>query len=137
MSKFDELLQNYVNSDYEVLVNIAREALGKVLPTCQAVDPDNKGMLMLSSIILSAVGADGVLTAKEREFLRDVLGLDDEQISKYIKMYDSNMVDLVNNFADKLSDDVKTQTLTLIICVAACDEKISREETAFIRKILD
>ena len=87
--------------------------------------------------ILTAIGADGVLSSKERQFLRDVLGLSDDSITKYIKMYDSRMVDLVNTFADRSSSEIKGHTMMLIMSVCACDEKISREETAFIRKILE
>jgi uncharacterized tellurite resistance protein B-like protein len=126
-----------VNQDYSTLVAFGKKALGHVLPACQAVDKQNNGMFMASSIILTAIGADGVLSSKERQFLRDVLGLSDDSITKYIKMYDSRMVDLVNTFADRSSSEIKGHTMMLIMSVCACDETISRDETAFIRKIME
>ncbi|MBQ8894534.1 MAG: TerB family tellurite resistance protein [Clostridia bacterium] len=137
MASFNEMMQKYVDADYETLVAIAKDSIVELLPTCKKVDTEHEGMFMLTSIVLSAIGADGVLTAKEKQFLRDVLGLSDEQISTFIKMYSSKMVDLVDKFADDLSQDIKIQTISLVLSVASVDEKISREETAFIRKLLD
>jgi uncharacterized tellurite resistance protein B-like protein len=137
MASFNETLQNMVNQDYSTLVAFGKKALGHLLPACKAVDQQNNGLFMASSIILTAIGADGVLSTKERQFLRDVLGLSDDAITKYIKMYDSRMVDLVNTFADRSSSEIKGHTMMLVMSVCACDEKITREETAFIRKILE
>ena len=136
MATFNELMQKYVNEDYSTLVAFSQKALANLIPVCNKVDPDNDGFKMVSSLVLSAIGADGTLTALERKFLGDVLGLSDENISKYIKMYNSRMADLVDHFADSLTTDIKADTAMLIICICACDEKISREETAFIRKLL-
>lgn len=134
---FNELMQKYVNSDYETLVALAQKALVNLLPACKAVDPDNDGLFMATSIILAAIGADGVLTGLEKKLLKDALGQDDEVIEKFISLYDSRMVELVDHFADKTNDDIKADTLMLITAVAAVDEKISREETALIKKIME
>ena len=136
MATFNELMQKYVNEDYSTLVAFSQKALANLIPVCKKVDPDNDGFMMVSSLVLSAIGADGTLTALERKFLGDVLGLSAENISQYIKMYNSRMADLVDHFADSLTTDIKADTAMLIICICACDEKISREETAFIRKLL-
>ena len=136
MATFNELMQKYVNEDYSTLVAFSQKALANLIPVCKKVDPDNDGFMMVSSLVLSAIGADGTLTALERKFLGDVLGLSDENISKYIKMYNSRMADLVDHFAASLTTHIKADTAMLIICICACDEKISREETAFIRKLL-
>ena len=136
MATFNELMQKYVNEDYSTLVAFSQKALANLIPVCKKVDPDNDGFMMVSSLVLSAIGADGTLTALERKFLGDVLGLSDENISKYIQMYNSRMADLVDHFADSLTTDIKADTAMLIICICACDEKISREQTAFIRKLL-
>ena len=137
MPTFNELLQHYVNLDYSELVGIAKKAMVDLLPACKAVDKDHNGMMMLTSIMLTAIGADGVLTDLERTFLRDVMDVDDETVSKFIKLYDSRMVSLVDEFADKLNKDVKVNVMTLVLCIASIDEKISREETALLRKLLE
>lgn len=137
MATLNEILQQYVNADYETLVAVAQKALVNLMPVCKQIDPDNEGVLMASSIILAAIGADGVLTAKERQFITDVIGLGNEAIDNLLKLYNSEVTTLVDKFADTMSSDIKAETLALVTAFAACDETISREETAFIRKIME
>ncbi|MBR4017878.1 MAG: TerB family tellurite resistance protein [Oscillospiraceae bacterium] len=134
---FNELMQKYVNTDYEVLVDLAKEAVKRLTPPCQKVDPEHNGYYMLASIILSAVGADGVLSALEKKMLKEVMNINDEEVSKLIKMYDSKMPDLVDHFADNMGEDIKADTIMLVTTLAAVDEKIAKEETAFIRKLFE
>lgn len=136
MATFNDLMQKYVNSDYETLVKLAQAALVDVLPACKAVDKENDGLFMATSIILAAIGADGVLTGLEKKLLQDALGQDDATVHKFITLYDSRMADLVDHFADSSNDDVKAATLMLVTAVAAVDEKISHQETALIKKIM-
>lgn len=136
MATFNELMQKYVNSDYETLVHLAQQALVNLLPICKKVDTDNDGLFMATSIILSAIAADGVLTGLEKKMLKDALGQDDATIQKFISMYDSRMVELTDHFADNMSIDTKADVLMLVTAVAAVDEKISKEETAFIKKLM-
>ena len=136
MSSFNELMQKYVNTDYEVLVDLAKEAVRRLMPYCKKVDPDHNGNYMLASLILSAIGADGVLTTLESKMLSDVMGLNTEEIKKLIAMFDNRMADLADHFADNMNADTKADTLMLITVLAAVDEKISKEETAFIKKLM-
>ncbi len=137
MANLTDILQKYVNTDYDTLVEVAQKALTELLPACKEVDPDNDGFLMVSGIILSAMAADDILTSLERKFVCDVLGITNETFDKFLKLYNDGLSELVDKFADTLDGDVKANTLTLVACVAACDEKITLEESAFIRKILD
>ncbi len=132
----NEMLQDFVNKDRDELLFIAKRAMGELLPYCKKVDPDNDGFFMLTAIILTAIGADGNLSALERSFLRDVLEQDDDTISNFIKMYDKRMFETVDKFADALGSEVKAHVLMLVISVASADETICKEETAFIKKIL-
>ncbi len=136
MSSFNELMQKYVNTDYEVLVDLAKEAVRRLMPYCQKVDPDHNGNYMLASLILSAIGADGVLTTLESKMLSDVMGLNTDEIKKLISMFDNRMADLADHFADNMGEDTKADTLMLITTIASVDEKISKEETAFIKKLM-
>ena len=137
MTTFNELMQKYVNTDYPVLVDLAKEAVNRLMPACKSVDPEHNGCFMLASILLSAIGADEVLTALEKKMLCDVMGLDDSGVQKLISMYDSKMPGLVDHFVDNMGEDLKADTIMLITVFAAVDEKISREETAFIRKLFE
>ena len=137
MSSFNDLMQKYVNTDYEVLVDLAKEAVRRLMPVCRQVDPDHNGFYMLSALVLSAVGADGTLSALEKKMLGEVFDLDETTIKKLISMYDRQMVDLVEYFVDNMSSETKADTLLFICTLASVDEKIGKEETAFIRKLFE
>ena len=51
MATFNELMQKYVNTDYPVLLDLAKEAIRRLTPACKQVDPQHDGYYMLSSII--------------------------------------------------------------------------------------
>ena len=137
MSSFNELMQKYVNTDYPVLLDLAKEAIRRVTPACKQVDPEHDGYYMLSSIILSAIGKDGVLTPLEKKLLVEASGIAEDQVSKFLGMYDSRMPELVNHFADNMGDDLKADVIMLVTVFAAVDEKIAKEETAFIRTLFE
>lgn len=137
MTTFNELMQKYVNTDYPVLLDLAREAIRRLTPACKQVDPEHNGYYMLASIILSAVGRDGVLSGLEKKLLMESTGITDTEVSKLLKMYDPQMPDLVNHFCDNMGDDLKADTIMLVTIFCAVDEKISKEETAFIKKLFE
>lgn len=134
---FNDLMQKFVNKDYPELLSLAQEAVRRVLPACKAVDEEHEGMAMLTAILLSAVAADGKLSGLEAKFLSDLTGLDADGIDKLTDLYTSNMVDVTDVLADNCPAELKADILMLVTCLAACDETISREETAFIRKIME
>ena len=135
MATFNELMQKYVNTDYPVLLDLAKEAIRRLTPVCKQVDPQHNGYYMLSSIILSAVGQDGVLTALEKKLLMESTGISDAEVSKFLAMYNPQMPELVNHFCDNMGDDIKADAIMLVPVFAAVDEKISKEETEFIKKL--
>ena len=137
MSNFNELMQKYVNTDYDMLVSLAKEAVTRLMPVCKKVDPDNNGNYMLMSLILSAIAADRKLTPLESKMLSDVLNLDNADIQRMIGMYKSEMVGLADYFADNMGEDTKADTIMLITTIAAVDETICKEETEFIRKLFE
>jgi len=137
MSNFESLMQKMVNSDYNTLVGLAREARDRLMPVCKEVDPENNGLYMFCSIVLSAIGADGKLSILEQKMLADVLGLKSELVDKFIGMYDSRMVALTDKFADSLGADNKAHAIMLVTAFAAVDETIVAEETAFIHKLFE
>ena len=137
MTKFEELLQQYVNKDYDELLSIAKGAVNRLLPLCRKhITAPNGDKIMVMWTVLAAYGADGVLTATERRFVCDLLEIDNESLDTLSKKYSSIVSDSVNSLADNTERDIKDAVLTLILAVSACDEKISRQETEFIRRIL-
>ncbi len=137
MASFNDTLQQLVNKEYPEIRKLAASALADILPILQKIDSDNNGMILLHAVIMSAIGADGKLSPKESQLLHDLTGMNNEQIDKFTDVYSSKMVDLCDKFADALNADLKASTVLFLACIAAVDEKISREETAFLRKILE
>ena len=133
---FGALMQEFVNKDYDELLALAKQAVTRVLPVCKTVDEQNNGIGALTAILLSSVAADGKLTRLEAQFLSDITGLDAAGVDKLTDMYSGKMVELTDLLADKFSQETKADIMVLVTCLAACDETISREETAFLRQIL-
>ena len=100
------------------------------------VDKENDGVVLLVSILLSSVAADGNLTALEMKFLCDLTGLEPDDIDKMTDGYIDQMDTLVDMFADSLSSDLKAEFVLLVAAICACDETITREENKFITTIL-
>ena len=137
MSALNDVLQKIVNQDYEELVALAKKAAANLIPVCKKIDPDNNGAIMLSAIMLSAIGADGKLTALEQKFLGDVLDMTPSQIDKYTDLYTGQEEALVDKLADNVNDSLKADIVMLVAAICAIDETISRDETAYIRKLID
>lgn len=137
MSNFNELMQKYVNTDYPMLLDLAKEAIRRLTPACKQVDPQHDGYYMLSSIILSAIGRDGQLTALEKKLLIEATGMKETDVGRFLAMYDPQMPDLVHYFCDNMGEDLKADTIMLVTIFAAVDEKICKEETEFIRKLFE
>ena len=133
---FGALMQEFVNKDYDELLALAKQAVTRVLPVCKTVDEQNNGIGALTAILLSSVAADGKLTRLEAQFLSDITGLDAAGVDKLTDMYSGKMVELTDLLADKFSQETKADIMVLVTCLAACDETISREETAFLRQIM-
>ncbi len=135
MADFNQMMQDIVNKDYDELVAFGKIALGKIMPILKAVDTDHDGMFALTSVVLASVGADGTLTALENKWLKDVMGLQDETIDNMIKLYSSKMEDLTDALFDNAPQEFKGDLMMFVLSILAVDEKISKEETAFVKKL--
>lgn len=136
MSKFDELMQKYVDTDHDTLVKLTQSSLSKLLPLFKQIDPKNDGACMFIAFILSAVAADGTLTYKEKTFLAEVLGTTEAKVDEMVNLYNGAEGEVVDKIADQLNDEMKFEVVNLVASIAACDETIKREEAAFIAKII-
>ena len=132
-----ETLQNMVNKDYDDLLSVAKSAIGDVLPYCQKVDSDNNGVIMLVSVLMAAVAADGVLSGLEKKFIKDLTGLEEDTVLSLASTSPEKNANLVDRFADALDAEGKAAVCVLVSAIMACDEKISREETKLLLKIIE
>lgn len=136
MSTFTELLQDYVNMDYAILVCSAKESFRKLRPVLAECDPENGGVLLTLSLISAAVAADGIFSQTEKKFIRDVFDIPASKIDLFGQIDSSHMAVLIDETADLLDIENKRELLNIIIALAACDEKITRSENSFIQRIM-
>ena len=137
MSKFNELMQSLVDLSYEGLMTMAKDSLKKVLPACKEMHPEDNGFIVFFTLLLAAIGADSKLTAKETEFVSELTGFSAEQIDKMTDLYDGDEEDLVNKFHDVMDSDTGAAIFQLVACICACDETITREESAYLKKLIE
>lgn len=136
-TSFDDLMRSYVNEDYDVLVATAKKTFNEFYPVCKKIDTENDGFVLVTAIILSAIGADGKLSALENKFLKDVIGFTDDTIDNLIKLYTGKEEAAIDSIVDQLNQDLKVSIITFICCLCACDETIKREESAYIKRLID
>lgn len=142
MATLQEIYRNYVNLSYGELLTIARGEFDKLSSyfhegfrgntetACQAL------LLFVSTVI----GADGKLTALESRFLNDLIGQEDnyEDTFNVVSALSSEETrELADNLIDALSFEAKAAALTVALCFCAVDETISRDEIAYLERLMD
>lgn len=137
MTGYAEMMFEFSMLEYDELLKIAREAADSLMPLCRRLDEKNGGMLLMSYILLSAVASDGRLTVKEQKMLSDLFCIERGELETFVSMYDSGTEAIVDKLADSLRDETKEDIVRLCCAVCSCDEAISREETAFLRRLID
>ena len=137
MNTWNEIMQKLVNEDYNTLLGMARETFNSLLPTFKKIDTENDGAALAFFIISSAIAADGQLTVLENKFIGDLLGVSTEVLIKMIQSHESKIDDLVEKLVDSLPQNERSSLILLIATIAASDETISRDENAFLKRLMD
>jgi hypothetical protein len=133
-----EILQDYVNKDYQELVSLAAQSFDVLYPAFVEAFGKDDATLMVASFMASSLSADGSLSQRETQFICDLLGAD---ASFAQNLYNLDGQGQASDLADKIFDSVpeqfKSHLLNLCLCFLACDETISRTEVAFIVRLLE
>ena len=134
--QFNQLLQYYVNQDYNTLLSVAKNAINELYPVFKKYSPDGAVSLM-AGLISTCVAVDGQFTELEYEFLGEVMGIYNyEELKGYIQhFYNDKAIETTKHLVDTLEGKDKTNMLTICLCVCAADESIKREETALLHKL--
>ena len=137
---FNEILQDIVNQCYEQLLQNASDAINDVMPFFDKAADDGDGSKFIVPIICTVMAADGKFSQLEFKFIKELLNsnMSYDEFKNVIQQYYSESW---RNTVDQLIDacDTKTKASLLCLCTyfAAVDETISKEETAFLRKLMD
>ena len=140
MSSLNQLMQKYVNMSYEELLGLAKFSLSQFIGTLV----DEAGAQTASKIIAvmtaACLGADGKLSALENKFFNDLLDCDDsyaDNLAFVQSMGDDEARELVDGLVDRLSDEEKAAAVSFCLCFLAIDETITRDEVAFIDRLIE
>lgn len=135
--KINEILQDFVNKDYNELLSIAKRASADILPYCEKWDKTDEGAFLLLNILIASVNADGKISDLECKFIAELTGSTQETVRavgvEILPELAENFVDL---FVDSLELKEKSIAFTLIAAILACDKRIIVEENRFIRRIV-
>ncbi len=134
MADYTEVIKSIEGLDYEQLLILTHDALKRLRPILKLIDIQNRGLLLFLNIICTAIGADGELTQLEKNFVCDAFDIDEATLEELIKFPGNES--LVDRLADSISDEVKMDVAVIVCAIAACDKNMSRNEIAFIEKIL-
>ena len=133
----NEMLQKMVNEDYDSIVNIAKSAMANVSDNLKGTLDDQ-----IATLLYGALGATMVVDASfsslEQKFISD-LGLDVDSMYGFLQSIskDPSMLESFDGMVDSCDQDTKSALVILVVAIAAIDERISVEETAFIRKLIE
>lgn len=136
-----DLLQKYVDLDYEELLTLARKDLGILYPVFTKIADDNKDLAigMLLEFLSTALGADNQLSELECKFMCDLLELEPDEVAEMVK--DSSNEDsrqIVDMVFDAIDDpELKAAMMELVVCCVSIDEHINPDEIAFILRLLN
>jgi len=136
---FNELLQSYVNSNYDELVAKAQEDLALLAPIFDEASKDGKGSANLLPIMLTCLAVDGKYSMLEFKFLEDVFGRKlsyDETKQMVGGFYSDEAQDALDKLVDSCSLELKSVILDLCLCALSVDETIDVNEVKFIKKLI-
>lgn len=136
---YEQLMQNYVNAPYSVLLSVARESLNKVMPVFNRLADDGNGASIVLPFICTTLAVDGRFTELEYRFVKDVTGVSqsyDDFKSVVQNFYSDEWVRSIDKVIDACPSDVKDSLLSFCLAFVAVDETITREENAFIAKLM-
>lgn len=132
---FEDILQNYVNKSYDELKAMARYEANIVLPALRRSFGKEYAYAALLSVISSCIAADGRFSAKEQQFLYELLNLTPDRARAYVEK--TANAGFADEFFDSCSKDEKTHLLKLCICFCAVDERISSDEINLLRRLVE
>ena len=141
MANFNELLQNYVDKSYGELLGIAQLSFKDFAPCLSDMFDGSEGAAKaLMVIVSSCLGTDGKITALENKFLNELMGTDSDYettLAMATVFGDAEGRELTDKLADVLPDDKKAALLSFCLCFLAVDETITRDEVAFVYKLME
>ena len=140
MATLNEILQKYVDASYEELLALAIESFDKLMPVFNEVADDGNGAKFIVPVMCASIAADNRFSTLEYKFIKDLLesSLTYDDFMASVRRYSGEEgQELVDKLFDACGTDMKTELLSFCLCFMAVDETITKEETAFVKRLLD
>ena len=139
-SKYEQLLKDYVNAPYDVLLAVAQDSLCKVMPYFNSAANDGNGAALVLPFICVTLAVDGKFTDLEYKFMGDLVGGHDasyDDLKNIVQQYYSaEWIEAIDKVVDACPAEINNALISFCLAFAAVDETISREENAFIAKLI-
>ena len=138
-NSYDEMLKKYVNASYSTLLSTANKSLSIIMPVFNEVAKDGNGAGLVLPFICTAIASDGKFSELEYRFIKDVTGVNKSynEFKQIIQeYYTDEWIEAVDNLIDNCPDEMKIYLVSFCLAFVAVDETITREENAYIAKLL-
>ena len=139
MASLEQLLQKYVNMSYDDLLACAKYSLPIFISDLVKESGQKEAASFLAVLIAVCLGTDANFTALENKFFNDLIGTNDSYADN-LKLVQALNTDksrkLVENSVHRLPADKKSAVVSFCLCILAVDETISKDETAFINRLI-
>lgn len=133
-----EVLQDYVNKDYAELLQLASSSFDALYPAFAEAFGEEKAVVVTASFLASSLAADGALSQIERQFICDLFNADASFAETLFQSAQGGQAaELADQIFDACPEQFKAHLLNLCLCFLACDESITRNEVAFIVRLLE
>ena len=140
MSSLNQLMQKYVNMSYEELLDLAKFSLSQFIDSVIDSAGANGASKIIAVMTAACLGADGKLTTLENKFFNDLLDCDDSYADNldFVQSLGTDEARrLVDGMVDRMSSEEKAAAVSFCLCFLAVDETITRDEVAFIDRLID
>lgn len=141
MAELRDILQKYVNLDYEDLLKLGTHSLAAITPYFESVSRQMGGEITPTQLGICVLGTclavDGKLTDLECRFVSDLFdGVPREQVRAVAENYaDEQSRSIVDGLYDNCPAEYRNDFMQFCICVLAVDERVSGDETEFVRRL--
>lgn len=136
-NNLNELLQEYVDKPYDELLTLARCCLSDLVGPLTACFGSKQDVTEVVMIVISAcVGIDGKITGLENKFIGDLTGTHTDYTRVVAARNNEMSRKLTDAMVDTMDNHSRTCLTAFCLCFLAVDKTISREEVAFIQRLI-
>ena len=137
MQLLNEILERYLEYDYDELVKRAKRDVDLLLPVFSSLAADKNGKPYVMIFMCTALASDGIFSDAEFRFINDLMGFDREYAEVLIdKHKNRTAVELSDRIFDLCNESMKAVLVDFCLCFLAVDNEINDRERDFIARLL-